>query len=114
MRLNQYARTLRRTQTDAGKRLWRLLRGRQLGNIKFRRQYVIGGYIADFACPEQKLIVELDGGHHAEQIEYDSRRTKEIEAMGFRVLRFWDNDVLLNSDAVVEAIRLALIISPSP
>lgn len=114
MRLNQYARTLRRTQTDAERRLWRVLRDRQLGNVKFRRQYVIGGYIADFACPEQKLIIELDGGQHADQVGYDSRRTKEIEAMGFRVLRFWDNEVLLNTDGVVEVIRLALIISPSP
>jgi len=114
MILNQRARNLRRRQTDAERRLWRALRDRQMEAFKFRRQYLIAGYIADFACPEQKLIVELDGGQHAQSVQYDLRRTKKLEANGFRVLRFWDNDALINTDAVLETIRLALLDDPSP
>ena len=98
------ARTLRNEGTDAERRLWRYLRGRQLGNYKFRRQYPIAGYIADFACVDAKLVIELDGGQHAEQIQYDAQRTRKIESNGYWVVRFWNDDVLLRTEAVVEEI----------
>ena len=102
------ARRLRRDQTDAESKLWSRLRGRQLSMAKFRCQHVIGKYIADFYCPERKLVVEIDGGQHAEQAEADQRRTKFLLQRGHRVLRFWDNDVLVNTDAVMERIAEAL------
>ena len=102
------AQRLRRDQTDAESKLWSRLRGRQLSMAKFRCQHVIGKYIADFYCPERKLVVEIDGGQHAEQAEADQRRTKFLLQRGYRVLRFWDNDVLVNTDAVMERIAEAL------
>src|SRR5690348_5585614 len=107
------AKALRRGQTDAEKKLWSRLRASQLG-AKFRRQHPIGGYIADFCCVEQRLIVELDGGQHLEQRGYDLRRNEALEAFGFRVLRFWNDDVLLRTDDVANAILLALNQSPPP
>ena len=98
------ARTLRNQGTDAERRLWRYLRGRQLGDYKFRRQYPIAGYIADFACIDAKLVIELDGGQHAERTDYDAERTRKIECNGYRVLRYWNDDVLLRTEAVVEDI----------
>jgi very-short-patch-repair endonuclease len=100
----QFARKLRKDQTDAERRLWWHLRNRQLEGWKFRRQFQIGDYIADFACIDGKLIVELDGGQHSEREEYDDRRTRELEKAGFVVLRFWNNDVLTNSEGVIEEI----------
>lgn len=114
MNLNQRARKLRRDQTDAERRRWRALRNRRIEGCKFRRQYPIGGYIADIACPERRLILELDGGQHSEQMDYDLRRTRLLEARGFRVLRVWDNDVLNNTHAVLAAIQMALMEHPSP
>lgn len=102
------ARALRNDTTDAEKRLWRHLRGRQLEGFKFRRQHAIAGYIADFACPEAKLVIELDGGQHAEQLDYDTERTRKIEVNGYRVLRFWNDDVLLRTDAVLDEILRCL------
>src|SRR5690348_4198882 len=107
------AKALRRGQTDAEKKLWSRLRASQLG-AKFRRQHPIGGYIADFCCIEQRLIVELDGGQHFEQRGYDLRRSQALEALGFRVLRFWNDDVLLRTDGVANAILLALKQPPPP
>ena len=104
----KFARQLRRNQTDAEKFLWSTLRNRQLNGYKFKRQVPVGIYIADFLCQEAMLIVELDGGQHAEQQDYDQRRTHWLESQGFRVLRLWNNDVLLNiigvSDALLEAV----------
>ena len=103
----KFARKLRRNQTDAEKFLWSKLRNRQLNGYKFKRQVPVGNYIADFLCQEAMLIVELDGGQHAEQKDYDQRRTHWLQSQGFRVLRLWNNDVLLNingaSDALLEA-----------
>ena len=107
------ARGLRQTMTDAERTLWRHLRNRQLSGLKFRRQHEIDRYIVDFVCTEALLIVELDGGQHADQVNYDERRTQQLEAMGYRVLRFWNNDVLVNIDSVLEVVMEALA-SPAP
>lgn len=100
----QNARNLRNEATDAERRLWQYLRGRQLSGFKFRRQYPIAGHIADFACVEAKLVVELDGGQHADRQNEDAERTRRIETNGYRVIRFWNDDVLLRTEAVVEEI----------
>lgn len=102
------ARHLRKNLTDAEQHLWRHLRLRQIEEHKFRRQHPIGNYIADFVCIERKLIVEVDGGQHAEQLDYDAARTAWLEAQGYRVLRFWNNEVLQNIEGVVTVIRAAL------
>ncbi|SFR88275.1 Very-short-patch-repair endonuclease [Dyella sp. OK004] len=107
------ARVLRRTSTDAEQALWYRLRSRHLMGWKFRRQHEIGGYIADFVCSDAMLIVELDGGQHADKVAYDERRSCELQTMGYRVLRFWNNDVLTNIDGVLEVIVEALA-NPAP
>jgi very-short-patch-repair endonuclease len=104
----KFARQLRHNQTDAEKLLWSKLRNRALNGNKFRRQVPVGNYIADFLCLDAMLIVELDGGQHAEQQEYDQRRTHWLESQGFRVLRFWNNEVLTNIDGVCLALTEAL------
>ena len=98
------ARGMRREPTDAEKRLWRALRDRRLSKYKFRRQHPVAGYIVDFVCLERKLIVELDGGQHAVQARYDERRTSNLEAAGYRAMRFWNNDVLANTEGVLTMI----------
>lgn len=107
------ARGLRRVMTDAERGLWRHHRNRQLPGWKFRREHEISHYIVDFVCTEAMLIVELDGGQHADQVNYDERRTKYLQAMGYRVLRFWNNDALVNIESVLEVILEALA-SPTP
>ena len=102
------ARGLRRNPTDAEKKFWAALRRRALDGHRFRRQHPIGSYFVDFVCLERKLVIELDGGQHAVQEEYDRTRTARIEADGFTVLRFWNNDVLGNIDGCLETIRRAL------
>ncbi|HEY4542624.1 MAG TPA: endonuclease domain-containing protein [Noviherbaspirillum sp.] len=106
------ARTLRSGMTLAEQRLWNALRGKQIENTRFRRQHPIGPYIADFACVEQLLIVELDGGQHQEQIEYDDRRTAFLQQQGWKVLRFWNNDVMSNLDGVLSSIVTAFESAP--
>ncbi len=98
--LKANARRLRSNLTDCEKLLWRELRLRQVEEYKFRRQFQIGRYIVDFACPEQKLIVELDGGHHLEQTDRDADRTQWLEGQGFRVMRFWNSEVQTNLSGV--------------
>ena len=98
------ARALRKNLTDAEKKLWQKLNRRQIGTLKFRRQQPIGEFIVDFVCLERRLVVELDGGQHAEQGDYDEVRTAWLEMRGYRVLRFWNNDVLSNSDGVMQRI----------
>jgi very-short-patch-repair endonuclease len=90
--------------TDVERLLWHALRGRQLNGHRFRRQHPIGSYIADFACIEQQLVLELDGGQHQEQAQYDERRTAYLQVHGWQVLRFWNNDVINNFDGVLFAI----------
>jgi len=94
--------------------LWKYLRGRRMKGYKFRRQLVIEPYIVDFVCLEANLIIEADGGQHADQIAYDARRTVVLESMGYRVVRFWNNEILGELDSVLGQIELALIESPSP
>jgi primosomal protein N' (replication factor Y) len=96
--------------TDAERRLWSMLRGNRLAGYKFRRQHPIGPFIVDFACIEQQLVIEADGGQHADN-EADQRRTEWLEGHGWRVMRFWNNDVLANPAGVAETILQAL---PSP
>jgi very-short-patch-repair endonuclease len=100
----RFARELRHTATAAERLLWKHLRLRNIEGYKFRRQYPIGEFVADFACLEAMLVIEVDGGQHADSEEYDLRRTKTIEAQGFRVLRFWNNEVLGNIDGVLQSI----------
>lgn len=104
----RFARELRRRQTDCERVLWRQLRARQLHYAKFRRQHPIGPYIVDLCCPAYRLVVEVDGGHHAMQIPADEQRTAFLMRRGYRVLRFWDHDVLGNREAVLQAIEEAL------
>jgi very-short-patch-repair endonuclease len=104
------ARKLRRERTEAEEALWQRVRAGRLLGYKFRTQAPIGRYHPDFCCPAAKLIVELDGSQHAESdaITYDAERTAFLESQGYRVLRFWNNDVLTDMDAVVSAILRAL------
>jgi len=102
------ARQLRKSSTDAERRLWSRLRQKQLDGFRFRRRQPIGAYIVDFFCPEAKLVVELDGGQHALAGVHDTERTLWLEARGYRVIRFWNNDVLGNTDGVLFVIRRAL------
>lgn len=112
--LKQAARNLRRNHTDAEARLWYYMRGRRLAGYKFRRQHPIGPYIVDFVCLERRLVVELDGGQHAEQRSRDDKRTNSLRSRGFQVLRFWDNDVLRDTDPVLSTIMDALAAPSSP
>lgn len=107
-RLTPVAQKLRRTGTDVEHMLWQRLRARQIEGAKFRRQFPIGPYIADFACIEARLVVELDGGQHADSVT-DDTRTASIEATGYTVIRFWNNDVIENIEGVLESIRLELL-----
>ena len=102
------AKELRKNTTEAEQTLWKHLRMRQLGGYKFRRQQPIGPYIVDFMTFERSLIVELDGGQHSQQVTHDSKRTAWLEAQGYRVLRFWNNQVLEETEAVKTTILAAL------
>lgn len=111
----EYSRRLRREMTEAERKLWQHLRGRQLDGFKFRRQHPVPPYIADFCCIERKLIVELDGSQHNEH--KDAARTRFLESQGWKVVRFWDNEALVHTEAVIEAIWNALgnrTLTPTP
>jgi very-short-patch-repair endonuclease len=108
------AKQLRSNQTDAEQKLWYHLRAHRFIGLKFKRQNPVGRYIADFVCIEQRLIIELDGGQHAEQHEYDTTRDAWLRSEGFTVLRFWNNEVMQEMEAVLEKIRLTLSPDPSP
>jgi len=103
------ARRLRADMTDVERRLWLHLRGEQLDGYRFRRQVPIGDYVVDFACMKAKLVIELDGGQHASAETEDARRTRWLESQGYRVLRFWDSDILEEPEGVLETIRKALL-----
>ncbi|MDO9052742.1 MAG: endonuclease domain-containing protein [Gallionella sp.] len=106
------AKTLRTHQTEAEQRLWYHLRAHRFMGLKFKRQKPMGRYIADFVCMERRLIIEIDGGQHAEQLEYDQRRDMWLRSQGYTVLRFWNNDVMQQLEGVLEQIRITL--SPTP
>jgi very-short-patch-repair endonuclease len=109
------ARRLRRDTTDAERRLWQHLRADRFDSLKFRRQHPIPPYIVDFCCASERLIVELDGSQHSEAI--DAPRTRFLQSKGWRILRFWDNDVLLETEVVLDAIWSAVgdrTLSPTP
>jgi very-short-patch-repair endonuclease len=108
--LTSRSRALRKNSTDAERKLWSVLRSRQLNGFKFRQQVEIDGYIVDFLCSECRLIIEVDGGQHSP--ERDARRTTFLESQGFRVIRFWNNDVLQNLDGVWTTIEQALNTAP--
>jgi very-short-patch-repair endonuclease len=112
--MNSLARALRKNSTDAERSLWSRLRARRLDGVKFRRQQALGPYVVDFLCLEPKLVIEVDGGQHAEQISNDLQRTAYLKVLGYRVLRFWNHEVLGDPDAVLESIRAALFDIPSP
>ena len=101
------ARDLRQSQTDAEHRLWKVLRAKRLEGWKFRRQFPIGRYIVDFACPSARLIVEADGGQHNESA-YDTARDQWLGSQGWNVIRFWNTDILTNEEGVLSAVLAAL------
>jgi very-short-patch-repair endonuclease len=102
-RLTRVARKLRTEMTDAERLLWSRLRREQLGR-SFTKQFPIGGFVADFACRSAKLIVEVDGGQHDRLVRADAARTQVIEAFGYKVIRYWNSDVMENLDGVLEDI----------
>ena len=111
----QFARQMRARPTDAERKLWWHLRHRfKMSDTHFRRQVRIKQFIVDFACHSARLIVELDGGQHALRTAADAERTKMLEANGYRVVRFWNNDVLSNIDGVLEEIHRATTSTPTP
>ncbi|MBX9881814.1 MAG: DUF559 domain-containing protein [Sphingomonas sp.] len=111
-RTNPNARRLRRDATDVEQRFWLAVRDRRLGGFKFRRQVTIGPFVADFACIERRLVVELDGGQHDQ--EADAARTAYLEGLGWRVMRFWNNDVVENWEGVLQVVLAELNKSPHP
>jgi very-short-patch-repair endonuclease len=104
---NRNARRLRRDSTDAERRLWAVLRDRRLAGYRFRRQHPVGDFILDFACTRYRIAVEADGGQHADNPNDDSRTAYLLEE-GWRVLRFWNNDILSNTEGVVETVLQTL------
>lgn len=110
--LKPFARELRKEQTEAEQKLWQQLRNQKLG-FKFRRQHAVGEFIVDFVCIEKRIVVELDGEVHKEQREYDTERTRILDARGFLVIRFWNSEVKDKSDSVLARISKVLN-TPSP
>jgi very-short-patch-repair endonuclease len=107
--LLERAKTLRSNQTDAEKHLWYYLRAHRFMKMKFKRQMPIGRYIVDFVCEEHKLIIEIDGGQHQDAVDYDERRTKWLQQQGYEVLRFWNNEVLQQTESMLEVIRAEVL-----
>jgi len=106
------AKTLRKRSTDVEMLLCRYLRAKQMEGLKFRRQQLIGRYIVDFICFEKKIIIEVDGGQHAVEAKKDTERDEWLRSQGFRVLRFWNNEVLTNTQGVLEAVRINCLSHP--
>lgn len=100
---------LRRELTPAERKLWSVLRGNKINGVSFRRQHAIGNYIVDFVSIKEKLIIELDGSQHLEQSEYDEERTHYLESLGYKVIRFWNNQVEKEMNGVIQVIEMALI-----
>ena len=108
------AKSLRSNQTQAEARLWYHLRAHRFLGLKFKRQKPVGRYIVDFVYWEHRLIIELDGGQHADQVAYDRQRDAWLRSQGYTVLRFWNNDVMQQLERVLEQIRCAVSPEPSP
>ncbi len=108
--LSRFKKDLRKNQTDAEQILWKHLRGRRFLGWKIRRQHTLQGYIVDFVCLERKIIIELDGGQHAKRKTYDAIRTRILERDGYKVIRFWNNDVMHHLDDVL----LSILNTPHP
>ena len=106
---NKYinARNLRNNATLEERRIWNLIKNKQINGLKFRRQFPIGNYIVDFVCLKIKLIIEIDGGQHNEtkQVEYDKNRTKFFESNGYKVIRFWNSDIYSNIEGVISELK---------
>ena len=111
-KLQNIAKILRKRPTEAEKFMWRYLKSRQLEGLKFRRQEPIGNYVVDFVCYEKKIIVEIDGGQHC--VERDGNRDRWLESQNFKILRFWNTEVLKNSQGVWEVIRKNCLSCDSP
>jgi len=114
MSLLDNAKQLRANMTDAERALWQHLRASRLNGFKFRRQHPIGNYIVDFVCLEKRLIVELDGGQHQNQVIYDATRDAWLKREGFRILRIWNNEFLNNQHGALEQILIELEAHPLP
>jgi very-short-patch-repair endonuclease len=114
--LARLAKSLRQRSTDVERLLWSHIRAGRFEGMKFRRQHPIGQYIVDFVCLERKMVIELDGGQHAfsDQAPRDIERDTWLEKEGYTVVRFWDNEVLINTSGVLEVIRRRLYRTPSP
>ena len=112
--MKSLARMLRRHSTDAEQLLWYHLRAHRMAGYKFKRQAIIGSYIVDFVCFEARLVIEADGGQHVEQAVDDKRRTALLESKGFRVIRFWNHEILFDSRNVLSDIHDRLVNTPSP
>ena len=99
-----FAKSMRHSATDAEQVMWQILRAKRFMNLKFRRQHVIASFIVDFYCHEIGLVIEVDGGQHGtdDAMEYDAERTKFLEALGLRVVRYWNHDVLGRTDVVLD------------
>lgn len=110
LELREYARQNRANMTDAERVLWNCLRNRGVAGKRFMRQHIIGDYIVDFVCEDYGLIIEVDGGYHSEpsQMQSDELRTQFLQSMGFRVIRFSNEEILFNIDSVIEKIELEL------
>ncbi|VWX52112.1 endonuclease domain-containing protein [Novosphingobium sp. 9U] len=108
------SRELRRDATEAERKLWRAISARKLAGFRFNRQFPVGQYICDFASRERRLVIEIDGGQHAMNKEYDERRTQFLEQQGYTVIRFWNSDVLDNLEGVLIRIKRVLADMPSP
>ena len=113
-KMRDRSRDLRRNQTDVERRLWRTLKARQVNGWRFRRQHPVEPYIADFACHAKRIIVEVDGSQHGPRSAADEERTKVLQAHGYQVLRYWNNDVLTNIDGVLEDILSKINSDPHP
>lgn len=106
--IKEKRRDLRKAETDAERKLWQVLRNKQMSGLKFFRQYSIGKYILDFYCPQCRLAIEIDGSQHMENVDYDNSRTDSLRKLNIFVLRFWNNEVLKNIEGVGEKIRLTI------
>ncbi|AIL65825.1 hypothetical protein NOVO_07430 [Rickettsiales bacterium Ac37b] len=113
--MKNFQKFLRKNTTSEERILWYYLRDRRFYDFKFRRQHIIKNYIVDFICLSHKIVIELDGGHHSYQQNYDNKRDSLIKAEGFKILRFWNNEIKDNVEGVLETLHLTLLsIPPHP